>query len=925
MQLQSDPSGSRLETTTVTKSPSFEENLLAEKKNSADDHDLPPSKVAVVVNGSGTTTSSTSSIKNFDSKSNDVNEIIKDDKNSSAENDAGLGDVATLTNDDDTLNNTNANTNNDEANGGHCPHNNNSTTIDANISTNDKANAKEIAIDTPTRRNSRQIKKRREDGFFYAQDDKKEGTTTVVEKKLKTLTSNEIDQQQQHDNLQTQSAAISSCSIGTDKSKQQSHVRQQQVSDEGPYQPTKKQRTSQKCPINDTILIQIPLSVTADLGVAMKRTRKKRTKRIKRWLRMHEKDDGGPRGKSATSLSCNNEMDTTTGDITTKKGKTEQGSEKERCAKDDDDLGGVGDEGDEEDDEDDDNTGPMDKKQYGSIVDYLEAKYVRGVMIDDYDEKEARKKKKRKVKAAASENDGEDNNDEEEDSEKEGSIYSSDDGFIDDSLLNEEVVDQLIASRSYGMTQIEEEARRRAKQREKKGGQEAQGDKKDDELLNGEDASDDNDDEGSAAISAAELDFDDGFFVNLGDLEMAEGWSGDHDVIMSPMKNINRKRAYNKKSATTSSNANKLDTKIAKKKNVKAKAAPPGGVKKKLVKDTTKKLMKDEKSDSDKAKIKKTKKSENGSVVKKKKKADKEGGKVGNDKSPLSKKKPESSSSPKNNATSMADTSSNAKSPKASGVTTNKPSKSKSLSPPKEKVKKPMSKEKEKATQLRMIYKRRYNSCLKLIEKMTSEDLPRKPKTKNTMKVSVNIPVDKEIGDDLTFGNPNVPGQKLKVQIPKNADMEKRRFVVSIPAPKVTEPVVVRENNFTQAFREALSNYSDAFDEWCNAEGEHNDSLPADKRKQFKPGVEKLKKFDDMANEFPKNLATPVDASCLRKIAKKERNNKSRRERRKSGGSTTAAGGAKVKIEQKQNELEVHIPHKGRDFPTISFDMRDFS
>jgi hypothetical protein len=49
--------------------------------------------------------------------------------------------------------------------------------------------------------------------------------------------------------------------------------------------------------------------------------------------------------------------------------------------------------------------------------------------------------------------------------------------------------------------------------------------------------------------------------------------------------------------------------------------------------------------------------------------------------------------------------------------------------------------------------------------------------------------------------------------------MEKRRFVVSIPAPKVTEPVVVRENNFTQAFREALSNYSDAFDEWCNAEG----------------------------------------------------------------------------------------------------------
>lgn len=69
------------------------------------------------------------------------------------------------------------------------------------------------------------------------------------------------------------------------------------------------------------------------------------------------------------------------------------------------------------------------------------------------------------------------------------------------------------------------------------------------------------------------------------------------------------------------------------------------------------------------------------------------------------------------------------------------------------------------------------------------------------------------------YRNPNVPGQKLKVQIPKNADMEKRRFVVSIPTPKVTEPVEIRDNNFSKAFREALFNYSNAFDEWCNAEG----------------------------------------------------------------------------------------------------------
>ena len=72
--------------------------------------------------------------------------------------------------------------------------------------------------------------------------------------------------------------------------------------------------------------------------------------------------------------------------------------------------------------------------------------------------------------------------------------------------------------------------------------------------------------------------------------------------------------------------------------------------------------------------------------------------------------------------------------------------------------------------------------------------------------------------------NPNVPGQKLKVQIPKNADMEKRRFVVSIPTPNVTEPVEIRENTFKKEFREALCNYSYVFDDWCIAEGSFVDT-----------------------------------------------------------------------------------------------------
>jgi hypothetical protein len=62
-----------------------------------------------------------------------------------------------------------------------------------------------------------------------------------------------------------------------------------------------------------------------------------------------------------------------------------------------------------------------------------------------------------------------------------------------------------------------------------------------------------------------------------------------------------------------------------------------------------------------------------------------------------------------------------------------------------------------------------------------------------------------------------VPGQKLKVKIPKKADMEKRNFVVSVPAPKVTAEL--QENNFSKEYKEALHIYSLAHDDWCVAQG----------------------------------------------------------------------------------------------------------
>ena len=64
-----------------------------------------------------------------------------------------------------------------------------------------------------------------------------------------------------------------------------------------------------------------------------------------------------------------------------------------------------------------------------------------------------------------------------------------------------------------------------------------------------------------------------------------------------------------------------------------------------------------------------------------------------------------------------------------------------------------------------------------------------------------------------------VPGQKLKVKVPKNADMENCCFIVSIPMPKIKEPTELRENNFPKEFKEALYVYSFTYEDWCVAEG----------------------------------------------------------------------------------------------------------
>ena len=54
-----------------------------------------------------------------------------------------------------------------------------------------------------------------------------------------------------------------------------------------------------------------------------------------------------------------------------------------------------------------------------------------------------------------------------------------------------------------------------------------------------------------------------------------------------------------------------------------------------------------------------------------------------------------------------------------------------------------------------------------IIDNLTDEELPRKPKPKRT-RVVVKVPSGNQPGDTITFANPHVPGQKLKVKVPVN-------------------------------------------------------------------------------------------------------------------------------------------------------------
>ena len=120
----------------------------------------------------------------------------------------------------------------------------------------------------------------------------------------------------------------------------------------------------------------------------------------------------------------------------------------------------------------------------------------------------------------------------------------------------------------------------------------------------------------------------------------------------------------------------------------------------------------------------------------------------------------------------------------------------------------------------------------------------------------------------ITFTNPHIAGQKLRVKVPPNVSPN-GMFKVTVPIP--SDGVGDLDNNanddkdynrISGTFYDLLESFARAYDEWCDAEGDFHKIKG---EKEFAAHFEKRNKFDKLINEFPSNLKT-VDKAYLQKF-----------------------------------------------------------
>lgn len=495
-----------------------------------------------------------------------------------------------------------------------------------------------------------------------------------------------------------------------------------------------------KAPVKDTLTVMIPMDVTVDLGVAMRRTRTKRLRRLRELYPELSASAGRGRGGAGTGTEG------------------EKGGSDEKKAAGGGVSSGAEGENDDEDDLDEDNEeggasdGPssgtgLRREDYGSVLDYLEAKYVRGVQIGATGPTTGDGEGGEEAAADLSD----------DDSGGVRSVYSDDSG-IDDSMLRHEVYEQVMATGKYGgATKVEQEAKKA-----KKGRMESAKNSDD----GGSGANDIPSTEGGGGIVD-----DDAFFVNVGDLEMAD--EGDYDGV----NNID----WNAVAKAEQSSKSKKKTKKKKKatSETKKKDASSGG---------SKPSSRDEsKGDAPKKRAKKS-----------------------SEKSP--KKKKDSGS-----AASSSSKKEKTKSPKKGGAST---SKSKDGASPELSARAiELSAESAK---LKAASGKLHRACVRRIKKCTEQDLPRKQKAQKKARVSVPIPTDKGPGDVVVFKNPHIPEQKLRLTVPKNWNRTKSGGNIAVNVQKSVVTDEAKENDLPKLLKDALNEYSQAFDDWVEAEGEYH-------------------------------------------------------------------------------------------------------
>mmetsp|Transcript_21973 Transcript_21973/g.64972 ORF Transcript_21973/g.64972 Transcript_21973/m.64972 type:complete len:740 (-) Transcript_21973:234-2453(-) len=684
--------------------------------------------------------------------------------------------------------------------------------------------------------------------------------------------------------------------------------------------------------VSDTITVIVPLDVTADLGVAVRRAR---AKRIRKLREMHPEIFPGKRKRDGSGEEDDEAaaVDEDEDDEEEKKGGSDEPKRKKK-KKSVADGGGAGGGDDEEDEEL--GSAPLvpRKEQYGSVLDYLEAKYVRGVMIAGPDDRPKKKKKKAKKSSGEGGGGGEkdaagtedvDDDDDDDDSEMEGSIYSDSEGsFLDDSLLRSEVAGQVLASGAYGTTKVEEE-RRKAKEAEKRERQKREG-------SGGEDQDEEND-EDIDADQSDDFDDNDAFFVNVGDLEMAEGFDegeidyGWDDAGTKKKKKKTRKRKSSSAVPASSATPKKGGAKKAKSSKESTSAASPPKPTKKKVKTAASTKPASKVSSQNEA-VPKKKKKEKAKKAAPPSNSENEDEEESDEKEESGEGSDEEKDEDDSGEEVRDDDNVSTKSDDSAG-------KAKREAQRKERV----AKAKADASNLKSMVERLYNIVVERIKELTDKELPRK--RKGTVKVSITVPASKGPGDVIMFANPHMPGQKLKMKVPRTG-RPGGKVVVSVPLPEVKEGE--KENVFPPPVREALDDYSQAYDDWCDAEARRRDLEPG--LEPFKPGKERLKKFDDLVDEFPPDLAIPIDVVELRKVVRRTRQNISKRRKSAAailgsggsdgdGGAGTLGGAAAAKrrtyedrladIEAPPPMLQLRLPGKGTTFPSIQFDDDDFN